>query len=59
MREVCPPPDKQIEHYAHEVCKILALRHDRDDYVKPEVIGGLAAFIKLAARIKAKQLAKG
>jgi len=52
---VCPPTEQQIEQYARAVCQQLSQKH-HPAYGAPEVVRGFTDFVKLAVRIRARQL---
>lgn len=56
--EYVPPSDETITRIAQDTSKGMAARHDDEGFLDPEVVWGLAAFIKLIAAIKARQLNK-
>jgi len=50
------PPDSQIlEQFARDVCRELA-KDCEGDRLDPEVISGFSNFMKLVARMRAKEL---
>ncbi len=51
----CPPTDEQIEQYAREVCEHLSQKHSVD-YCQTDILRGFTEFVKIAVRIRAKQL---
>jgi len=58
QREYIPPADKLIERYAREVCGQLAQRGN-SACENPEVVAGLAGYLKFAARLIAKYVNAG
>lgn len=51
-----PPPDKVVDRLVHDASQRLADQTGDQRYLDPEIMWGLAAFIKLVGKIKAKQL---
>jgi len=54
--EYVPPSDDRIDRLVENASQRLAVCYEDEGYLDPEVAYGLSAFIKLVARIKAKQL---
>ena len=50
--EHVPPAGETLEHYAREVCTVMAEQVDEQCRTH-EVVTGLAAFLKLATQIQA------
>lgn len=53
----CAPSSESVDAYAREVCEKLAQQID-PSYADYEVVSGLAGFLKLLSRIRAKQLSE-
>lgn len=51
-----PPESAAIRAYARKVCEILADRRNDPSFLQPHVVKGLADFIAVAAKVKAKHL---
>jgi hypothetical protein len=54
--EYVPPPDEVIDKFARDVCAALAEQRNDPSMMNWEIASGFARFLKVAARIKAKQL---
>lgn len=54
--EYIPPNSGAIRAFARRVCKRLAEKMDDPSFLEPHVVQGLAAFLQIAARAKAKHL---
>lgn len=53
--EYLPPAQEDIDAYARAVCQKIAQAGD-PSYTTPEVVHGLAEFMKIAGKIQAKHL---
>jgi hypothetical protein len=53
-----PPDAKTIKEYARQVCQELGLKGNAD-YVRPDVINGLADYLNFSAELIAKLLNEG
>lgn len=53
--EYLPPAQTDIDTFAVRVCEVLAEKHD-PAIAEPDVVRGLAEFMRIAARIQAKHL---
>jgi hypothetical protein len=53
--EYLPPAQEDIHDYARAICQKIAAEHD-PAYATPEIVFGLAQFMKIAGRIQAKHL---
>jgi len=54
--EYVPPSDKEIHRFVNLVCDEMARKHDDPSYNTHEIVFGFANFLKVVARIKAKQM---
>lgn len=54
--EFYPPDDDTVHRFVHSASTLMAEKNNDQGYLDPEVVWGLAAFIKLVGEIKAKQL---
>lgn len=54
--EYVPPKPGAVRAFARRVCKRLAEQMNDPSFLEPHVVQGLAAFLQLAARAKAKHL---
>jgi len=54
--EYVPPKSAEIRVFARLVCETLADRKNDPTYLELDVIRGLAAFLEIAARAKARHL---
>lgn len=51
-----PPSDEDVEALVREASQRMADETGDQGYLDPDIMWGLAAFIKLVGKIKAKQL---
>ncbi|MBZ0284285.1 MAG: hypothetical protein K8L97_26335 [Anaerolineae bacterium] len=54
--EYQPPPDQYVERYARAICEQYAVRQNNPKINSPEVVNGLAGFLKVLLRLEAKRL---
>lgn len=54
--EYCPPDEAAINEYARCACEQLAEQFVNPSWSHPDVIDGFSEFLKIVARICAKQL---
>ena len=55
-REYYPPTDEAVDQFVRDASLRIAAKCDDSRYLDSDVIWGFSAFLKLAAKIKAKQL---
>jgi hypothetical protein len=53
--EYLPPAEADIHAYAEQVCQRIAQKRGAE-FSEPDVVQGLADFMRIAARIQAKHL---
>lgn len=53
--EYLPPAEADVYAYAEQLCRRIAEKHG-DAFEEPEVVQGLAEFMRISARIQAKHL---
>lgn len=54
-----PPELELLEKLAHDACAQIALNETNEAFTRPEVLGGLTAYLKFTADLLTRHLNRG